>query len=227
MNIKTIQKKNKGFTLVELIVVLVILAILAAILIPALLGYIDRAREKKDILQARNCLEAAQVGFVEAYGKNLDISGKKNVLGLDESVYNIGDYGDTNAVDSDVAKAVKQCAEEEPYIFLVATGSCIESPTNKNTKRQMYTVYYACYVKEKDSVPYYYYNGTWSKANPTNIDIIKKDTTKKTNKLITDNGEIYVQYYILSNKDNLSLMGLQDNTFWGYLRNVLDKKYNK
>ena len=208
MNIKTIQKKNKGFTLVELIVVLVILAILAAILIPALLGYIDRAREKKDILQARNCLEAAQVGFVEAYGKNLDISGKKNVLGLDESVYNIGDYGDTNAVDSDVAKAVKQCAEEEPYIFLVATGSCIESPTNKNTKRQMYTVYYACYVKEKDSVPYYYYNGTWSKANPTNIDIIKKDTTKKTNKLITDNGEIYVQYYILSNKDNLSLMGL-------------------
>ncbi|MCR4928861.1 MAG: hypothetical protein K5988_02570 [Lachnospiraceae bacterium] len=91
----------------------------------------------------------------------------------------------------------------------------------------MYTVYYACYVKEKDSVPYYYYNGNWSKANPTNIDVIKKDTSKKTNKLITDNGEIYVQYYILSNKDNLSLVGLQDNTFWGYLRNVLDKKYNK
>ena len=49
MNIKRNNKKKKGFTLVELIVVLVILAILAAILIPALLGYIDRAREKKDI----------------------------------------------------------------------------------------------------------------------------------------------------------------------------------
>ena len=41
-------KKNtkRGFTLVELIVVLVILAILAALLIPALTGYIDKARKK-------------------------------------------------------------------------------------------------------------------------------------------------------------------------------------
>ena len=40
-------KKNKGFTLVEVIVVLVILAILAAIAIPALTGYIDKAKDKE------------------------------------------------------------------------------------------------------------------------------------------------------------------------------------
>ena len=39
-------KEKKGFTLVELIVVLVILAILAALLIPALTGYIDKARKE-------------------------------------------------------------------------------------------------------------------------------------------------------------------------------------
>lgn len=41
-------KKNskRGFTLVELIVVLVILAILAALLIPALTGYIDKAQKE-------------------------------------------------------------------------------------------------------------------------------------------------------------------------------------
>ena len=43
---KKFKNDNKGFTLVELIVVLVILAILAAILVPALLGYIDEARNK-------------------------------------------------------------------------------------------------------------------------------------------------------------------------------------
>ena len=36
------RSKKGGFTLVELIVVLVILAILAALLIPALTGYIDK-----------------------------------------------------------------------------------------------------------------------------------------------------------------------------------------
>ena len=49
-----------GFTLVELIVVLVILAILAALLIPALTGYIDKANEKKIISKCRQVVMAAQ-----------------------------------------------------------------------------------------------------------------------------------------------------------------------
>ena len=63
------KNNNKGFTLVELIVVLVILAILAAILVPALLGYIDRAREKQYVLNAKSCMTAAQAELSSLYGE--------------------------------------------------------------------------------------------------------------------------------------------------------------
>lgn len=61
------KKNNKGFTLVELIVVLVILAILAAILVPALLGYIDKAREGQYAEEAHSILVAAQGFCTEKY----------------------------------------------------------------------------------------------------------------------------------------------------------------
>lgn len=67
------KKSNKGFTLVELIVVLVILAILAAILVPALLGYIDKAREKQTTTNAEAAYVAAQALATEAYGKREEV----------------------------------------------------------------------------------------------------------------------------------------------------------
>lgn len=64
------MKNKKGFTLVELIVVFVILAILAALLVPALTGYIDKANNQKIIAETRQTVMAAQTCISEAYGKN-------------------------------------------------------------------------------------------------------------------------------------------------------------
>ena len=74
------RRNDKGFTLVELIVVLVILAILAAILVPALLGYIDKAREKQVTTNAEAAYVAAQAYYTECYGKNKPVPTDMSVV---------------------------------------------------------------------------------------------------------------------------------------------------
>ena len=69
---KKMKNDNKGFTLVELIVVLVILAILAAILVPALLGYIDEARNKQLQLHGKSVYTAGQAVASQMYGTSTD-----------------------------------------------------------------------------------------------------------------------------------------------------------
>ena len=84
---KRTKKTKKGFTLVELIVVLVILAILAAMLVPALTGYIRRARQEKDYQFAATVLTAAQSSATFQYSKaTLTSSGKlANALSINQS----------------------------------------------------------------------------------------------------------------------------------------------
>lgn len=89
-------KDKKGFTLVELIVVLVILAILAALLVPALTGYIDKARNKQIIAETRSAVMAAQTLVDEAYAQSTkaveatttaDDADKKVVVGSESVTY--------------------------------------------------------------------------------------------------------------------------------------------
>lgn len=68
---KNRKNNKKGFTLVEVIVVLVILAILAAIMIPALTGYIEKANKKTAMVEARAVLLATQTVASENYPKSI------------------------------------------------------------------------------------------------------------------------------------------------------------
>lgn len=53
-------KANNGFTMVELIVIIVIILVLSAVLVPSLLKYIDKAQRAKAKDDCRTCVVVAQ-----------------------------------------------------------------------------------------------------------------------------------------------------------------------
>lgn len=74
---------NKGFSLVELIIVIAIIAILAASMAPALIRYIHKARVAKTIQEARLIRDSIQGGIAQANQQDVDIFLDKEYMGSD------------------------------------------------------------------------------------------------------------------------------------------------
>lgn len=145
------KDNNKGFTLVELIVVLVILAILAAILVPALLGYIDRAKQQQIVLNARSCYTAAQTELSSLYGQGV----KPTDLA-------------TKLANPDTKKRIFDTAD-------VPVGSSVEigakAPVDANADHAMYTVSYVKYTQDAKSI--YFDGSAWVETMTTSPSGIK------------------------------------------------------
>ena len=142
------KKTNKGFTLVELIVVLVILAILAAILVPALLGYIDNAMSKQTVLNARTAMIAAQAEMSSIYGTK---SGLPSEITNDTHVGNIKNTADFTSL-----------AWTEFSVGCKTTWT--EKVAEKKDHHEAFTI---VYVKYTDATGTVYFDGEqWSETAP-------------------------------------------------------------
>ncbi len=68
-------KDKKGFTLIELVIVIVIIAILAAVLVPSITAWVDKSKIATLKGEADSVKTAVMGQLVETYGKDKSLAG--------------------------------------------------------------------------------------------------------------------------------------------------------
>ena len=131
-------KKNGGFTLVELIVVIAILAILAGVAVPMYSGYIAKANQAADYTLLDSVKTAAIFVATEA-DPNHDLSADK--IAVTATVADDGTVTNTVVVTDFGADKTAGTTDDENYT--VDVESYVGKFTFKDTTKTAYTWYAA------------------------------------------------------------------------------------
>ena len=113
------NRKKKGFTLIELIVVLVIMVILAAAAIPTILGYIENSRKAAYLSNMRTVYTSTQTAITEALANGqtiTDVTTKISTSGNTTIADRVKELTGIAVVASDTAQ------KKDTYVVTIANN---------------------------------------------------------------------------------------------------------
>ncbi|MBR4493394.1 MAG: type II secretion system protein [Clostridiales bacterium] len=198
---------KRAFTLVELIVVLVILAVIAAMLIPALTGYIKTARRAKYVRAADEARIASQAIMTELYAMGSESALSKTTGSGTNVSWNTGDNAYWGDRVLELMGRGRGEAANEPYILVFGVGT--HRPEGGMDLGQQYTVYYVAYVEDEDAPALFYINGEWMYQYPR-FDKSPVINTRNIggfsfrNTIIYNGAKIPLQFFVVSNRSGIS-----------------------
>lgn len=91
-------KRIKGFTIIELIVVIAIIAILAAVVMVNVTGYIAKSKESA-ILADFKQLPIIAAGYLEEHGSYIDLYQDSRILDIEKKINNLNNNYSVSFID--------------------------------------------------------------------------------------------------------------------------------
>ena len=135
------RKSKHGFTLIELVIVIIIIGILASLAIPSYFKTVERSRIS-EALSALGSIRAAQFRYASEHGKYADDFGDLDINISKGKYFTFEPLGDGNALDNAYTDAVAQASRIDgvdggsytkqtgcdPYAINITEGGNFTSP---------------------------------------------------------------------------------------------------